>query len=296
LIAFDPDSREVPKDLADHYRAVVLVDRAVTDRDDVDSVEFVLTRFPYCSSTLEPDLEALGNYSFRDHFVPESRESVQATSLNRVIDERGLTGIDWLKLDSQGTDLRIIRSLGPKALADLTAVEVEPGFINAYVGEDLFHDVHRDLTENGFWLCDLNCQAYPRVRPESVDELERLCRAWGVAGGVGALKASPTAAEARYLRELDPSMDARAITMLFVFATISGQVAFAFDVKKAYEIQCGADRVSTAMNATLRHELRRLGVEQPTISSDELRGLRARQSPLGSRLRQARRWARRVLG
>jgi hypothetical protein len=269
LIAFDPDSREVPEDLAGRYRDVVMIDRAVADRDDVDTVGFVLTRYPYCSSTLEPNLEALGDYSFRDYFIPESRVSVQATSLNRVIDDYELPGIDWLKLDSQGTDLRIIRSLRPSVLGHMTALEVEPGLVDAYHGEDLFHDVHSYLRGQGYWLANLHAQAYPRVRPESAAELREMCAELGIPQAVEHTKVSPTAAEARYLRTMGSTPPGRSLVLLFVFALLDGHAGFALDVLKAY--RDGDNEVRAAMRAALYDALSSLAPLTSRPSGSQLR-------------------------
>ena len=39
----------------------------------------------------------------------------------------GIDRIDWLKLDTQGTDLRLIESLGEPRFGTLMAVDAEPG-------------------------------------------------------------------------------------------------------------------------------------------------------------------------
>ena len=61
------------------------------------------------------------------------------------MDRLSLSGIDWLKTDSQGTDLRIFNSLRPEVRSRVLAIDIEPGLIDAYVGEDLFVDAHKEL-------------------------------------------------------------------------------------------------------------------------------------------------------
>ena len=65
-----------------------------------------------------------------------------------MLAELGLERVDWLKLDSQGTDLRLFRSLGERA-DDVLVAELEPGIIDAYEGEDTLADVLADLGRRG---------------------------------------------------------------------------------------------------------------------------------------------------
>ena len=130
-------------------------------------MEFILTSFPSCSSALEPDLEAVSSFSFRDLFKPERRIKVPAITLDAAITEQGLGGIDWLKLDTQGLDLILIKSLAEASQEKLLAVEIEPGFIHAYKKESLFPECHDWMLENGFWLADLEMQRYAKIRPET---------------------------------------------------------------------------------------------------------------------------------
>ncbi len=255
LLAFDPDGREVPCDLNGIYRKVIMVPQAVTDSDESNRVEFVLTKFPYCSSTLEPDLFALSAYAFRNYFEPVSRVSVSATSLNRVLDEFKLEGIDWLKIDSQGTDLRILKKFREDMFQRLSCIDTEPGLIDAYQGEDLYHAVDAFLRGKGFWLSDLRVQEYARVTPESLEEIEDLAKRLKL-GAVGErIKRSPTAAEARYLRDPAACADRRVLVVLFVFALLDQQFGFAWDLRKRFAGMHADSKVVAAMEAALRNEL-----------------------------------------
>jgi hypothetical protein len=258
LIAFDPDDREPPAELVGAYRDVKVVPYAVVAADDQDEVEFVLTEYPHSSSTLEPDLPALGDYAFRDYFRPVSRVRAPATSLNRVIDNGVFGAIDWIKLDSQGTDLRILASMRTELREAMMAVEVEPGFIDAYCGEDLYPEVHQFLKQDGYWLADLQLQQYARIRPESLDALRTEAAALGLRDPLPLLRKSPTAAEASYLRRLTPERTERELALLFVFAYLQGLHGFAWDCLCALRERTPANPLSETMEALMRAALERL--------------------------------------
>src|SRR5258706_144731 len=86
-----------------------------------------------------------------DRIVGERGATAGTPTLTAAAGRLGLGRIDWLEVDSQGTALRIINSLRDDLRGRLLAVDTEPGLRGAYVGEDLFSDVHGDLVRQGFW-------------------------------------------------------------------------------------------------------------------------------------------------
>lgn len=237
IIGFDPDNRHFDPEFERVFHDAILINKAVTDNDEDDEVEFVLTRYPSCSSILEGDIEALEPFMFRDYFVEERRVQSPATSLNRTIENLDTPRIDWLKIDAQGFDLALVKSLSADNLANISAIDIEPGFINAYKGEHLFPDVHQYMLANGFWLSDLPFQAYPRSTPASWSKMVDRAGKMGVDERflIRHLKGAPTAAEARYLRDLtwlehNHKDNLEMFVLTFIFATLDDHIAFAFDV------------------------------------------------------------------
>jgi len=62
---------------------------------------------------------------------------------------------DFLKLDTQGSELEILRGAS-RAVQSATLIEVEVEFIEVYKGQPLFKDVLEFMTANGFELLYLN--------------------------------------------------------------------------------------------------------------------------------------------
>ncbi|MDH3659414.1 MAG: FkbM family methyltransferase [Alphaproteobacteria bacterium] len=250
VLGFDPDQRKVDATFQKVFPNALFVPRAVTPRADEDELEFILTRYPSCSSVLEPDLEAVSSFAFRDLFQPERRVKVPAITLDQAIEQQGLAGIDWLKLDAQGLDLALIRSLSQANQDKLLAIEIEPGFIHAYKGESLFPECHGWMLENGFWLADLNMQRFPKIRPETQ---ARLAKSHGINPSPFArqIPGAPTAAEATYLREISwfeartPSRET--LAKAFVFSALTGQIGHAFDLSLLYETRHGMDDLGQLM-------------------------------------------------
>jgi FkbM family methyltransferase len=250
-VGFDPDQRELKATGGDGFARSFIVKKAVTSDEGVDSLQFYFTKLPTCSSVLKPDTQSLSDYLISDFFTIERKGHVPAITLNALVDQLGLDRVDWVKTDSQGTDLRLIESLRPNLLQRVLAVDVEPGLIDAYQGEDLFIDAHRQLTGKGFWLSRLDVQGTAKMRRATFDRVRTLCNDIDLGGMVQAIRVTPGWVNARYLRTTgwlaDMNADKGAYTLLWIFARLDEQVGFALDVVVAYEERFGQDRWSTLM-------------------------------------------------
>lgn len=243
-VAFDPDSRELRQSSGGKFFKEIVVNEAITSDPSSSSVEFFLTKFPFCSSTLQPDTDSLSNFHFHDLFTVEQQTTVRASTLDAVLKRLSLDRLDWLKTDTQGTDLRIFASLSEPIRSRVLALDIEPGLIDAYRGEDLFVDAQAYLSRHGFWLSNLNVCGAVRVRHSTLKSLipdESLHRAYADR----AFKKTPAWCEARYLRSLESMMESHCgrteYALLWLFAVLDGQMGFAMDVALEYERLFGRD-------------------------------------------------------
>jgi len=238
-LGFDPDSRELRENSGEYFSKALIVDEAVTAAPGANRTKFFLTHSPYCSSTLRPNQEGLQPYLFSDLFAVEREVEVSATTLNSVIERLGLPGIDWLKLDTQGIDLQLYQSVVDERRAHVLAVDVEPGLIDAYHGEDLFVDTHAALVREGFWLSDLRVAGAVRMRRATLAEAIKRQPMLEEARLAATLKSAPGWCEARYLRSLESlarhNAGERDYLLLWVFALIDGHTGFAFELGLDFE-------------------------------------------------------------
>ena len=255
-VGFDPDARDMHPELAQRYCRAHIVDRAVAADPMQDQVTFYLTAFPACSSTLPPDVDALADYLFAPYFAVEDRVNAPATTLDVALQQLALPGVDWLKLDTQGTDLRLFESLAPSTRQRVLAVDVEPGLIDAYQGEDLFVAAHRALTQEGFWLSDLVVKGAVRMQQASLKELGR-----DAGYAERAMRISPGWCEARYLRTTawlaQQDLDPRAYLLTWIFAMLDQQPGFALDVSLAYASRFGVDATSALLQSESQRQIAR---------------------------------------
>ncbi|MDR3695454.1 hypothetical protein [Mucilaginibacter sp.] len=152
-IAFDADDREMDfiNDKAKNFRQLHIVNKIVSDKN-IETADFYLTSSPYCSSLLQPDSECLADWYFGDNFNIEKKISLPAISLQKALADLAIDYVDWFKSDSQGLDLKLFKNIEQKQYNAIIA-DFEPGFIDAYRGEDKIKDLLDYMDTMPFWLC-----------------------------------------------------------------------------------------------------------------------------------------------
>lgn len=247
-VGFNPDQGELQGFLQGEYARSIIINEAVTSVAGQNEANFYRTRLPCCSSTLPPDTEALSQYIFSDLLAVEKEVSVRASSLNATIDRLGLQGVDWFKADSQGTELRLFQSLRDDLRNRVLAVDIELGLVDAYKGEDLFVDAHRELLRQGFWPSLIDIKSSVRMKRATLQSVKSRYPRLQDVGIYEAIRPCPGWCEARYLRTIESlnkqNSDTRDYVLLWVFAMIERQWGYALDVAHAYEQRYGNDATS----------------------------------------------------
>jgi FkbM family methyltransferase len=228
-LAFDPDDRDLAAARGDRgYRRCHVVRAIVTDRD-APAVDLHLTASPHCSSTLRPRADALAAYAHASLFDVVGTAQVPSIRLETALAEHGLERIDWLKTDSQGLDRRVFESLSPLQRQSALVVDLEPGILDGYDGEDKLRDVLDAFDADHFWCAALVARGAVRG---SADVLTRYL-------GGSMLPVLPaterTAAgwvEIEYVNTFrDPAVrGVRDLLLGWVFSSLLGHHAFALEL------------------------------------------------------------------
>ena len=254
-VGFDGDDRDIRHPQQHEFRHAHFVHEVIAPNGDGEGcaspreVTFYLTRSPYCCSTLRPNTLVTENFLSADSFIVEREQRARAASLNELLDRLSLERIDWMKIDTQGTDLRIYSSLRREVRDRMLAIDAEPGLRGAYVGEDLFCDVHKQLMADGFWLSNLKVCGLVRMRKSTLNALAAKDPALDAETVARALRPTPGWTECRYLRSLESlakvsaalQSGRRDYLLLWVFALIDKQYGFALDLALDYASRFGRD-------------------------------------------------------
>jgi FkbM family methyltransferase len=150
-------------------------------------------------SSLYPPNEALiSRYSDRSYWGLREVIDVDCVSLDDFLGERSP---HLLKLDTQGSELDILRGMSEAHWRSVLAAEIEVEFLELYAGQPLFPDVHRFMCERGFELFDL--RTHRAYRAHDGDDEHFVKRFWPFDGAREQITAQLVAGDALYLRPLD---------------------------------------------------------------------------------------------
>lgn len=222
-IAFDADDREfqISEDINKDYKKITKINRIVTTLPSANA-NFYLTQSPFCSSLLEPDAEKLQPWLFKPLFEVKEITSLPAVTLSETLQSAGISYIDWFKVDTQGTDLRIYQSLPEEIRKTVLFAEFEPGILDAYKEEDKLYSVMQEMHSQGFWLSSMNIKGTQRLQNNYADQIgsflsERIIRT------------SPGWAELSYFRNPE-GLSRRNLLLMIVFALLEQQYGYALEL------------------------------------------------------------------
>nr|WP_293844334.1 hypothetical protein [uncultured Arsenicibacter sp.] len=170
-IAFDADDRDFGyvEQESKTFKKLYTFNNIVTDTD-VKEADFYLTASPHCSSLLRPRPDLITEHAFAPKFEIEKVVKLKTRSLKSVLNELSVNQVDWIKIDSQGTDWRLFNNLGPEIQPNVLAAEFEPGITSVYDGEDKLYTLMHEMEKCGcFWLAELLPKGSPRITPALMD-------------------------------------------------------------------------------------------------------------------------------
>jgi FkbM family methyltransferase len=146
VVAFDADADEAKRlgSSVHGYRRLTVLPFFVGD--SVGPKKFYLYRKRGESSSRLPNRSYL---QFSPEFAIEREIMVDSTTLDEIAAAQKLEDVDFLKLDTQGTEYEVL-SAATWALARVLMVEVEVEFVEMYLGQKLAFDIQRLMHEKGF--------------------------------------------------------------------------------------------------------------------------------------------------
>lgn len=229
-IAFDADEREFNYETKENsnYKELIIYN-CIVSAETAEKSKFYLTRSPYCSSLLEPDTSNLKNFVYSSLFEIEREVNLKTTNLQEVVSDLNIKQIDWFKSDSQGIDLRLLRSLREDLIKNIIVAEFEPGIIDAYKGEDKLGSLLNYMdNRKEFMLSDFVVKGTQRMAEDTLHSLtsNRYTKSWFLSAG----RITPGWAELTYLNTIKDTIPTlRQAYLTWIFATLLKQHGFAYE-------------------------------------------------------------------
>jgi FkbM family methyltransferase len=153
-VTCEPDQEEADRlaEGSSTWRKLTVVGEAIAA--NAGEAVLYITRKPGMSSLLEPDPAVAQQFCIAGTFNVERTVTVPTLPLDTAAIKYGFADACFLKLDTQGTELEILRS-GLTLLPSVECVKIETCFYPFYRGQSLFADVDPFLRERGFVLLSL---------------------------------------------------------------------------------------------------------------------------------------------
>ena len=151
-VAFDADAREAERlSGAPHpYRSLKVMPVFIGSEKGKKS--FFLYKNLGESSSLRPN--PLYTQFYRDLSI-DREVLVDSSSLDDLLAEGQIADVDFLKLDTQGTEFEILEH-ADRVLQSTLLVETEVEFVELYQGQKLAFDIERLMHDKGFELLYIN--------------------------------------------------------------------------------------------------------------------------------------------
>jgi FkbM family methyltransferase len=158
VYAFEPNLRLAAQRLG-RLPNFVVVPMAVSEEDGC--ADFYLNTFAAASSLLPFDSAGLVNWRGGEVLNVERKLVVPTIRLDTFLDLMGIPEVHFLKVDAQGADLAVVRSLG-RRIKDVRKIslEVQINPVPLYVGGSQKGEVEQYLRAAGFSLDSCEKQSY----------------------------------------------------------------------------------------------------------------------------------------
>jgi len=156
VIGFEPNKEEYDRLKKDDSHEIIFNTALWNEKRSID---FYVTRAERLCSCLEPNRKVLDEFPESERFDVLKKKVLPADIFDNVLKKSTLEGEminpDFVKLDTQGTELFILQGMQQTLTRAIFGVEVEVEFIEMYRDQPLFHEVDDFMRKRGFHLFDL---------------------------------------------------------------------------------------------------------------------------------------------
>lgn len=124
-----------------------------------------MTQHPGSTSLYQPSNSYLKRYMGNSAYMELiSTVEIDVTTLDIFCQSQGINEIDFLQIDVQGAELKVLEGASWLLEQSVLAIKTEVEFTRLYTNQPLFRDVDRFLNNQGFTLLDLCNKHYDHRR------------------------------------------------------------------------------------------------------------------------------------
>jgi len=160
FIGFEPDEDECLR-LNQEQRGVEFVPFALASSPG--NYPFYLTELEYCHGFKASNEKFLGRFPNAINNAVKSQVEMKADALDNIIGRLGINHLDFIKIDTEGSELDILRgSIDSLRSRSTLGLLVEVWWDPRIKNQPSFSELDSFIRGQGFTFFDLECQRYPR--------------------------------------------------------------------------------------------------------------------------------------
>ena len=152
---FEPDKQEFERLTASAGTGNATEYFGVALHNQTGTIRLNVARDRGLSSLFEPNRALLDSFPDASRFDIVDRRDIAADTLDNLLASRSIKDVDFLKVDTQGSERLILEGAAGALASTVVGVEVEVEFAPIYTDQPLFADVDAFLRPLGFHLFDL---------------------------------------------------------------------------------------------------------------------------------------------
>jgi FkbM family methyltransferase len=119
------------------------------------TLDFHVTRENTDSSIFKPNRELIDKFPAAERFDIVKTETIRTDTLDNQLQENRIENVDFIKVDTQGSELFILQGANRVLERSVFGLEIEVEFAPMYEGQPLFSEVDSFVRGFGFQLFDL---------------------------------------------------------------------------------------------------------------------------------------------
>lgn len=161
IIGFEPDARAFDALSSQQNRLVNYFNIGLDQQSS--EIPFYLTRKQENSSCYLPNRELLDRFPKPNRFDVIEETTLKCRALDEFLYEENLSDVDFVKLDTQGSELKILQGATSILEQSVFGLEIEVCFNELYKSAPLFSDIDLFVRKFGFDLIDLRTVWWKRT-------------------------------------------------------------------------------------------------------------------------------------
>lgn len=162
IIGFEPNEKEFSNLKKKENRNVTYLNTGLYNKNTF--LDYYVTKNPQNSSVFKPNKKFLNQFSEKERFDIIKVTKIETDTLDNQFKTHNITDTDFIKIDTQGSELFILEGAAATIQNFVFGIEVEVEFVEQYRNQPLFADVDSFIRKQGFWMFDIQSCHWKRIK------------------------------------------------------------------------------------------------------------------------------------